>query len=81
MATYVYHCDQCDVDIERRYKMGAQPDRIECDACGCEARRVYTAAAVHYKGFGWADPGHGEPDMDEREKMPGRLEFDDLMEG
>jgi hypothetical protein len=32
-----------------------------------------------YKGTGWSGRGHGVPDMDERERLPGPLEFDDLM--
>jgi hypothetical protein len=33
-----------------------------------------------YKGTGWTGVGHGVPDMDERERLPGPLDFSDLME-
>jgi predicted nucleic acid-binding Zn ribbon protein len=69
---YVYHCQQCDEDIECEYRMGTQPEHIECPSCGCAAHRQYQVKTVHYRGTGWhwSRDGvrHGDPDMDDRER-------------
>lgn len=77
---YVYRCERCDIEVEKQYRMGKQPEHVDCPRCGLNAERVFLAPAVHYKGFGWTGAGHGDPDMDDREKMPRPWEFDDILE-
>ena len=76
---YTYHCRNCNGTIDREAPMGEQPATIQCPICQGDARRVFTCAAVHYRGTGWTGAGHGVPDMDERKKLPGPLQFDDLL--
>lgn len=75
---YVYRCEGCAEKTELEYRMGKQPDTIECPGCGEAARRVFTVPGITYNGTGWAS--HGVPDMDEREKQPGPLDFSDKYE-
>jgi putative FmdB family regulatory protein len=77
---YTYYCETCKGTVDREFPMGQQPSVVECSNCQGEARRLYQPPAIHYKGTGWTGAGHGIPDLDEREKLPGPLEFDDLLE-
>jgi putative FmdB family regulatory protein len=77
---YLYQCRDCGTREERECPMGEQPPTIACPRCRGIARRVFTAPPIHYKGTGWTGAGHGIPDLDERDKLPGPLEFDDLLE-
>jgi len=77
---YGYVCRDCGVEAEIECPMGEQPESTGCPACKGVARRVFAVAAVVYVGTGWSGSGHGIPDMDEREKLPGPLDFSDKME-
>ena len=77
---YTYYCETCEGTIDREFPMGQQPSTVECPICQGNAGRVYQAPAIHYKGTGWTGAGHGIPDLDERDKLPGPLEFDDLLQ-
>ena len=76
---YVYRCPGGHI-TEHDCPMGEQPATVECSICQGEARRVYTTPPIHYRGTGWTGAGHGIPDLNEREELPGPLEFDDKYE-
>ena len=72
-------CPSCHESVT--VPVDAQPESIvRCPLCQEEALRIFTPPHVVYKGTGWSGAGHGIPDMDEREKLPGPLEFGDLLE-
>ncbi|NIV32695.1 MAG: hypothetical protein GWN58_25585 [Anaerolineae bacterium] len=78
---YAYKCKQCDLRFDEEFPLGQAPEKVACGVCmGGQARRVFTVPPVHYRGTGWSGAAHGVPDMDEREKLPGPLEFGDLLE-
>ena len=77
---YLYYCGSCDLEIEQEFALGTQPEEVPCPECGEGAVRKFTAPTAIYKGTGWSGPDHGVPDRDERAKLPGPLEFDDLLE-
>lgn len=82
---YVYQCTECGLITEREFPMGEQPPEVDCARCQLRgldspAPRRFLAPTVIYQGSGWTGASHGIPDMDEREKLPGPLEFDDLLE-
>jgi putative FmdB family regulatory protein len=76
---YIYKCRDCDTRVEVDRPLGEQPAYVDCPECRGVAGRVFTAPTTIYKGTGWSGRGHGVPDMDERAKLPGPLDFSDLM--
>ena len=77
---YIYYCPDCNEYFNLEFGMEEDHGDTRCGKCGGLLRRVYTAPPILYKGTGWTGAGHGVPDMDEREKLPGPLQFDDLLE-
>jgi len=77
---YQYLCRPCRKVIERKFPMGQQPRNVACPVCHSRAGRFYRSVGVVYRGTGWTGRGHGTPDMNERKKLPGPLEFGDLTE-
>ena len=77
---YQYLCRRCRKVIERDFPMTRQPRDVVCPACHSRAGRFYRPVSVTYRGTGWTGQGHGIPDMNERKKLPGPLEFGDLRE-
>lgn len=63
--TYLYRCGECGRELQREYPLGLQPDAVTCPSCGGVAARRYTAAAVVYRGGGWAGQDAGAPDPEE----------------
>jgi putative FmdB family regulatory protein len=50
---YDYVCDKCGHEVEIMHSVhGHGPSA--CPKCGGEMKKAITAAAVHYKGSGWA---------------------------
>jgi putative FmdB family regulatory protein len=47
MVLYEYRCERHG-DIEVLMPMGSAPGSIPCDACGAEARRVYTVPSTSH---------------------------------
>ncbi|MEA2641389.1 MAG: hypothetical protein QOF51_2783 [Chloroflexota bacterium] len=52
MPTYVYRCQQCGAEIERRQSFTDDP-LTECESCHGELRRVLQPVAVFFKGSGF----------------------------
>ena len=50
---YEYRCEECDVVIEKNYKIGKAATKIKCPDCGSECERHYSPVATHFKGGGW----------------------------
>jgi putative FmdB family regulatory protein len=50
---YDYVCDKCGHEVEVMHSVhGHGPSA--CPKCGGEMKKAITAAAVHFKGSGWA---------------------------
>jgi len=77
---YIYSCRDCGTEVEANFPLGQQPADVGCPQCRGVASRVFTVPFTIYKGTGWSGARHGVPDMDERAKLPGPLDFSDLME-
>lgn len=52
MPKYDYRCSACSAEYERREGFDA-PATQPCQHCGGEARRVYRAPAIVFKGSGF----------------------------
>ena len=53
MPTYDYDCTVCGRMVEVMHGVhGTGPEK--CEVCGGALRKMISAAAVHYKGSGWA---------------------------
>jgi putative FmdB family regulatory protein len=53
MPTYDYGCTVCGRMVEVMHGVhGTGPEK--CEVCGGVLRKLISAAAVHYKGSGWA---------------------------
>ena len=50
---YSFMCSSCDARADLDFKMGEAPRKAKCPSCGEEAKRVYEATAVVFKGTGW----------------------------
>ena len=53
MPFYDYVCEKCGHEVEVMHSVhGSGPSA--CPKCGGEMKKAITAAAVHFKGSGWA---------------------------
>jgi putative FmdB family regulatory protein len=52
MPVYIYHCDQCNKDVEITKPMSKAVQKETC-ICGTSLRRVYNALAVCWGGSCW----------------------------
>jgi putative FmdB family regulatory protein len=52
MPTYVYQCDKCGVQFERRQKVNDDPV-TDCPECEGRVRRVMQPVGIVFKGSGW----------------------------
>lgn len=57
MPVYVYRCEQCGSEFEKRQSFSDAP-LIECEACHGTLRKVLTPAVVIYKGSGFYSTDH-----------------------
>ncbi len=52
MPTYEYSCDGCGATLERWQRFHDNP-LTRCPSCGGHLQRVFSPAAVIFKGSGW----------------------------
>lgn len=52
MPTYDYKCDKCNTDRSVQHSVHSN-SAYHCEKCGGEMRKVYSIAAVTFKGGGW----------------------------
>jgi putative FmdB family regulatory protein len=52
MPTYVYQCDKCGVQFERRQRVTDDPITT-CPECEGRVRRVLQPVGIVFKGSGW----------------------------
>ncbi len=52
MPTYEYRCPDCNNQYETREGFDA-PARQPCPRCGGNAKRIYSAPPIVFKGSGW----------------------------
>ena len=52
MATYVYHCSECEYDEDVVHGMTETPD-IFCDVCNEQMKKVIRSSNFQLKGSGW----------------------------
>ena len=62
MPTYDYVCTNCGHEVEVSHSVHGHGPSV-CPICGGQMRKAIVAAAVHFKGSGWArkDRGTGRP--------------------
>ena len=53
MPIYVYRCESCEYEFEKRQSFDEEPLKV-CPECGEQIHRVIFATPVHYKGAGFA---------------------------
>ena len=58
MPTYVYHCRDCQQDIEVVQRFSDDPWTV-CPRCGGSLHRVLFPPAIIFKGSGWYCTDHG----------------------
>lgn len=58
MPLYEYECTQCERRHELRQRWGDEP-LASCPRCGAPVRRVYSPAAIIYKGSGFYSTDYG----------------------
>jgi len=52
MPTYVYQCEKCGVQFERRQRVTDDPV-VDCPECEGRVRRVLQPVGIVFKGSGW----------------------------
>jgi len=52
VPTYVYRCDQCGGEIEKRQRFSDEPLSV-CESCGGALRRVLQPVGVIFRGSGF----------------------------
>jgi putative FmdB family regulatory protein len=57
MPTYVYQCDKCGVQFERRQSVSDDPLK-HCPECDGKVHRVFQPVGIVFKGSGWYCTDH-----------------------
>jgi putative FmdB family regulatory protein len=57
MPTYVYQCDKCGVQFERRQRITDDP-LTQCPECEGQVHRVFQPVGIVFKGSGWYCTDH-----------------------
>lgn len=57
MPVYVYRCDQCESQFEKRQSFSDAP-LTDCERCHGALRKVFSPAAIIYKGSGFYSTDH-----------------------
>ena len=57
MPVYVYRCESCGSEIEKRQSFSDAP-LTECEQCHGSLRKVLSPAAIIYKGSGFYSTDH-----------------------
>ena len=52
MPTYVYQCDKCGLQFERRQRVTEDPLK-DCPECEGQVHRVFQPVGIVFKGSGW----------------------------
>lgn len=67
MPTYVYKCDECDIEFDVVHSINDEP-RAECPRCSKETRHRLIAGGTQFVlvGGGWASDGYSSPTGDTR---------------
>jgi len=58
LPTYEYECTQCSCRFELKRSFG-DDSGVSCRVCGGEARRVFAAVPILFKGSGFYCTDHG----------------------
>ena len=58
LPVYVYHCEQCGCEIEKRQSFSDAP-LTECERCHGSLRKVLSPAVVIFKGSGFYSTDNG----------------------
>ena len=58
MPTYEYECERCHCHFDKRQGFNEEP-LSKCPRCGGEARRVFHAVPILFKGSGFYSTDHG----------------------
>ncbi len=60
MPVYVYRCEDCGVEFEKRQSFSDAP-LTECESCHGPVRKLLQPSAVIFKGSGWYCTDHKSP--------------------
>jgi len=52
LPVYVYRCEECGSQVEKRQSFSEAP-LVECELCHGPLRKVFSPAAIIYKGSGF----------------------------
>lgn len=53
MPIYEFNCSKCELNTELQSNFKDEVKPPQCNKCGVEMRRVYSAPAAIFKGTGW----------------------------
>jgi putative FmdB family regulatory protein len=69
MPTYDYRCPKCSLKFEAKRPFGDNSPPVFCTRCGAEAKRLFSAVPVIFKGPGFyiTDSRKSEPEKKDKE--------------
>jgi len=71
MPTYEYQCPKCSLKFEAKRSFGDNNSPVFCTRCGTEAKRLFSAVPVIFKG-----PGFYTTDSRARSEEPEKKDKD-----